>query len=168
MNAQQTRRALLALTLPTLLAVSACDVETATFMVGTLERDRIELKVESNEPIVGIHVSDGQAVAVGDLVLSQDPTRAQARLAQAASARDAALSEQVAARAEQEALAKAHGAAVLAGQDARRDLGNLVRQAYTSGPSEWTLIASFLDADGPADALRRASLSTLLAALHPK
>lgn len=89
--------------------------------------------------------------------------RAQARLAQAASAREAALSEQVAARAEQEALAKAHGAAVLAGQDARRDLGNLVRQAYTSGPSEWTLIASFLDADGPTDALRRASLSTLLA-----
>ena len=43
MNAQQTRRALLALTLPTLLAVSACDVETTTFMVGTLERDRIEL-----------------------------------------------------------------------------------------------------------------------------
>jgi HlyD family secretion protein len=90
MNAQQTRRALLALTLPTLLAVSACDVETTTFMVGTLERDRIELKVESNEPIVGIHVSDGQAVAAGDLVLSQDPTRAQARLAQLAGQRDQA------------------------------------------------------------------------------
>lgn len=85
MNALQPRRLMLAVTLPTLLAVTACDREAATFMVGTLERDRIELKVESNEPIIDIHVSDGQAVAAGDPVLTQDPARAQARLSQLAS-----------------------------------------------------------------------------------
>ena len=64
------------------LALSACDREPETFMVGTLERDRIEVKVESSEPIVAIHVRDGQAVVPGDPVLSQDPARAEARLAQ--------------------------------------------------------------------------------------
>ena len=57
MKALQPRHALLAIALPTLLTLSACDLETTKFMVGTLERDRIELKVESNEPIVEIHVS---------------------------------------------------------------------------------------------------------------
>jgi len=90
MRALQLRRALLAIMLPTLLAVSACDLETTTFMVGTLERDRIELKVESDEPIVGIHVRDGQAVEAGDPVLTQDPTRAEARLAQVVGQRDQA------------------------------------------------------------------------------
>jgi HlyD family secretion protein len=80
----------MAITFPTLLTLSACDLESTTFMVGTLERDRIELKVESNEPIVEIHVSDGQAVAVGDPVLTQDPTRARARLAQVTGQRDQA------------------------------------------------------------------------------
>jgi HlyD family secretion protein len=51
-------------------------------MVGTLERDRIELKVESDEPILSIHVQDGQRVAAGELVLVQDPARARARLGQ--------------------------------------------------------------------------------------
>ena len=75
------------------LLLAACDREPETFMVGTLERNRIELKVESNEPIVAIHVRDGQAVVPGDPVLSQDPARAQDRLAQLAGQRD-----QVAAR----------------------------------------------------------------------
>ena len=69
------------------LALAACDRQQATYMVGTLERDRVELKVESNEPIVDIHVSDGQKVAAGDPVLTQDPARAQARLAQSTSLR---------------------------------------------------------------------------------
>jgi len=64
------------------IGLSACDRTEVTYMVGTLERDRIELKVESSEPIVAIHVQDGQAVAAGDPVLEQDPERATARLAQ--------------------------------------------------------------------------------------
>lgn len=67
--------------------LAACDREQATYMVGTLERDRIELCVESSEPITSIHVQDGQRVAAGDLVLVQDPSRAGARLAQLESQR---------------------------------------------------------------------------------
>ncbi len=70
------------LTIMPFIGLSACDRTEVTYMVGTLERDRIELKVESSEPIVAIHVQDGQAVAVGDPVLEQDPERATARLAQ--------------------------------------------------------------------------------------
>ena len=63
------------------LLLTACDQAETTYMVGTLERDRVELKVESNEPIVSILVADGQAVRPGDLVLAQDPARPEAQLA---------------------------------------------------------------------------------------
>lgn len=65
-----------------ILVMSGCQTDEVTTMVGTLERDRVELKVESNEPIVEIAVSDGQAVEPGDLVLRQASTRAEARVAQ--------------------------------------------------------------------------------------
>lgn len=65
-----------------MIGLNACDRTEITYMVGTLERDRIELKVESSEPIIAIHAQDGQAVAAGDPVLEQDPERAAARLAQ--------------------------------------------------------------------------------------
>lgn len=87
MNAPKSSALLLALGA---LLLTACDREPETFMVGTLERDRIELKVESSEPIVAIHVRDGQSVVPGDPVLTQDPARAQDRLAQVSSQRDQA------------------------------------------------------------------------------
>ena len=71
-------------------SLGACDRSETTYMVGTLERDRVELKVESNEPIRSIHVQDGQEVAVGDLVLGQDSERAEASLAQLSALRDQA------------------------------------------------------------------------------
>jgi HlyD family secretion protein len=64
------------------LLLTGCDRTETTYMVGTLERDRIDVVVESNEPIVSIAVADGQAVTAGDLILEQDPARAEARLAQ--------------------------------------------------------------------------------------
>lgn len=70
------------------LLTSGCSPGEVTYMVGTLERDRIELKVESNEPILSIHVSDGQYVDAGDLVSVQDPARARARLGQMIGLRD--------------------------------------------------------------------------------
>lgn len=72
------------------LLLQGCEGGEETYMVGTLERDRIELKVENNEPIRSIHVEDGQSVAAGDLVLVQDSARAEARLAQLESQRDQA------------------------------------------------------------------------------
>ena len=73
--------------------IISCAEKAADTMVGTLERDRIELKVESNEPIVSINVEDGDYVEAGSLVLVQDPARNQARWDQ-----QAALRNQAAAR----------------------------------------------------------------------
>jgi HlyD family secretion protein len=70
--------------------LSGCDGVDEPRMVGTLERDRVEIKVENNEPIRAIHVRDGQAVSAGTLILEQDPQRAQALLARATGQRDQA------------------------------------------------------------------------------
>jgi HlyD family secretion protein len=74
----------------TLLTLAGCGDGEDGHMVGTLERDRIELVVESNEPILEIRVADGERVAEGDVVLVQDPTRHAARLAQQVALRDQA------------------------------------------------------------------------------
>jgi HlyD family secretion protein len=77
---------LLALT----LLLTACPGPQGTQLVGTLERDRIEIKVESSEPILSRHVLDGQAVRSGDLLMRQDPARLRGRLDQALAQRDRA------------------------------------------------------------------------------
>jgi len=76
--------------LPLLFTLAACDREETTYMVGTLERDRIDVVVESNEPIISIQARDGQEVQAGDPILEQDPERAAARLAQQVGLRDQA------------------------------------------------------------------------------
>ena len=58
-----------------LSVLTACNNADETFMVGTLERDRVVVSVESNEPIIAIHVVDGQMMNAGDLILEQDPAR---------------------------------------------------------------------------------------------
>jgi HlyD family secretion protein len=70
--------------------LAACNNNEETFMVGTLERDRVEVSVESNEPIVAIHVQDGQMLSAGDLILEQDPARLEKNLARQVSLRDQA------------------------------------------------------------------------------
>ena len=72
-----------------LLTLAGCENTEKTYMVGTLERDRVEISVESNEPIIAIHVEDGQMMQAGDLILEQDPARLENLLAQ-----QVALSEQ--------------------------------------------------------------------------
>ena len=71
-----------------LLTLIACNNSDDSFMVGTLERDRVEVTVESNEPIVAIHVQDGQILKTGDLILEQDPARLERILAQQLALRD--------------------------------------------------------------------------------
>jgi len=71
-----------------LVTLTACNNSDETFMVGTLERDRIEVSVESNEPIIAIHVQDGQMLKTGDLILEQDPVRLEKMLAQQTALRD--------------------------------------------------------------------------------
>lgn len=75
------------------LGLAACNVDDQTYMVGTLERDRVEVSVESNEPIIAIHVNDGQMVETGQLILEQDPVRLENVLA-----RQTALKDQATAR----------------------------------------------------------------------
>ena len=71
-----------------LLVLSACNNSEDTFMVGTLERDRVEVTVENFEPIIAIHVQDGQMLETGDLILEQDPARLERVLAQQVALRD--------------------------------------------------------------------------------
>jgi HlyD family secretion protein len=52
-------------------------------LVGTLERDRIEIVAEASEPIVAIEVREGQHVTAGDVLLRQETEVAAARSAQA-------------------------------------------------------------------------------------
>jgi HlyD family secretion protein len=52
-------------------------------LVGTLERDRIEIVAEASEPIVSIEVREGQHVAAGDILMRQETDVANARGAQA-------------------------------------------------------------------------------------
>ena len=75
------------------VTLGACGNEEMTFMVGTLERDRIEVTVESNEPIVAMHVTDGQPIRAGDLILEQDPARLQKIFAQQKALRDQAAAK---------------------------------------------------------------------------
>ncbi|MGD8385040.1 MAG: HlyD family efflux transporter periplasmic adaptor subunit [Lysobacterales bacterium] len=76
-----------------LMVLSACNTTEKTYMLGTLERDRVEVSTESNEPIINIAVSDGQMLKKGDLILEQDPSRLEDVLAQ-----QTALHDQAAAR----------------------------------------------------------------------
>lgn len=80
------------MTLMTLAAttflLAACSEDAPERLVGTLERDRVELAVERNEPIVDIPVEDGETVTAGTVLLRQDTTRQAGLLAEARARRD--------------------------------------------------------------------------------
>lgn len=94
-------------------------------LLGTLERDRIELVAEAREPIVEIAVREGDVVAAGATLLKLDATAADARLAESRAAAQQAerrLAELTAgARREtvREARAVAEGAAARALAESR-------------------------------------------------
>ena len=71
-------------------ALSACGDSYDGQILGTLERDRLELIAESNEPIVEIAVREGDAVPAGATLLRQELGSMQARLDQAIAARTVA------------------------------------------------------------------------------
>jgi len=72
------------------LVVGACTNEEADVLVGTLERDRLELTAEANEPIVAIEVKEGDVVTAGAALLRLNSQTAQARLDQARAAANVA------------------------------------------------------------------------------
>ena len=75
------------------LSLAACSDRSALPLVGTLERDRMELVAEAQEPIVQVAVHEGDRVKAGDLILQLDPSEVAAQVAQAQSARDQAAAK---------------------------------------------------------------------------
>ena len=76
------KRWLALLTVAPLLA--GCEVTDSPFpLVGTLERDRIEIPAQAWEVLVEIPVREGDHVEPGQVLARQDPTRLDARVAQA-------------------------------------------------------------------------------------
>jgi HlyD family secretion protein len=66
-----------------LAMLASCSGDADPALVGTLERDRIEIVAEASEPIVSIEVREGQHVAAGDILMRQETDVAKARGAQA-------------------------------------------------------------------------------------
>jgi HlyD family secretion protein len=64
------------------LLLAGCLGNSEDQMVGTLERDRLEIKTESAELITKIHVAEGQKVVAGAVIAEQDQRRLQAMLEQ--------------------------------------------------------------------------------------
>ncbi len=71
------------------LATAACGGDNGA-LLGTLERDRVELVAEAQEPIIEVAVREGDAVTQGQLLLRLDPAAANAQFAQARAAADQA------------------------------------------------------------------------------
>jgi HlyD family secretion protein len=77
----------LAATLAAILALAGCSTdENPNRVVGELTSDRYELTAEVGEPIIAIEVAEGEVVTAGQVLLSQDDTRARARLAESTAA----------------------------------------------------------------------------------
>ncbi len=67
--------------------LGACDAsDEARRVVGELASDRLEITAEFSEPIVEIVTAEGAAVSKGQVLVRQDTSRAEARLAEVESA----------------------------------------------------------------------------------
>jgi HlyD family secretion protein len=68
----------------TLTLLAACDAQDANQrIVGQLESDRIEITAEVAEPIIERPVIEGQSVTAGTLLIRQDTSRIESRIAEA-------------------------------------------------------------------------------------
>ena len=84
------RRPSLLIVVLALVAVTGCENAGTPVAVGTLERDRIELRAEQQEPILEILVVEGDEVGRGDVLARLDARRTRARLEATNAARDVA------------------------------------------------------------------------------
>jgi HlyD family secretion protein len=74
--------------LAVLCGFAACSRDPAAIpAVGTLERDRIELTAEANEPITELAAREGDLVTAGQLILQLEPSRLAAQVARAQASR---------------------------------------------------------------------------------
>ena len=82
MNIQTYRPALTVVGLAAFLSACAPDSDKQR-IVGQMESDRVEITAEFSEPIVERAIEEGASVAAGDLLIRQDLSRIDARIAQA-------------------------------------------------------------------------------------
>ncbi len=90
MSASSTVRPAHASLLVLALTLAACSREPSLQVLGTVERDRLELIAESDERIVEVPVREGDRVAAGALLVRQEAGTAEPRIAQARWAKVAA------------------------------------------------------------------------------
>ena len=152
------------------LALAACDAPTdEDRIVGELASDRIELTAEVAEPITEILVAEGEAVSAGQILMRQDASRADARLAEAEAAMgqaQARLDELVRGpRSEQISAARANVEGTKDELAFRRSDYARVQEIFDKKLASDELLdraKAALDAAQSNDKLRRAQLQELL------
>jgi HlyD family secretion protein len=112
-----------------ILVLGGCSRSNDAPLVGTLERDRIEIVAEESEPIVSLDVREGDQVTIGQILMKQDTDVASARFAQA----DAQVAEarhrleELRKGARSETIAEARARLEAARATAERDVRELAR-----------------------------------------
>jgi HlyD family secretion protein len=161
----------LAATLAAILALAGCSTdENPNRVVGELTSDRYELTAEVGEPIIAIEVAEGEVVTAGQVLLSQDDTRARARLAES----NAALAQQQARldelvrgpRSEQIAAGRANVEGATQELEFRQNDMKRIEEIYARGLASPDLLdraSAALDAAQAGLKLRLAQLEELLA-----
>jgi HlyD family secretion protein len=98
-------------------------------LVGTLERDRIEIVAEESEPIVSLDVREGDRVTLGQVLMKQDVGIATARFAQSDAQVEEAKHrlEELQKGARRETIAEARARLEAARSTAERDIRELAR-----------------------------------------
>jgi HlyD family secretion protein len=118
----------LSIVVPLVLAACTRDSSEAP-LVGTLERDRIEIVAEESEPILSLDVREGDRVTLGQVLMKQDTGVASARFAQA----DAQVAEakhrltELERGARKETIAEARARLEAARSSAERDVREFAR-----------------------------------------
>ncbi len=74
-----------------LVLLAGCDRDDLDYAVGTVERYRIDLAADSGEPVMALHVLEGDSVEPGMVLLEQDPGKLEVALARARSEETLAL-----------------------------------------------------------------------------
>ncbi|MEJ2581999.1 MAG: HlyD family efflux transporter periplasmic adaptor subunit [Acidobacteriota bacterium] len=151
-----------------MLAIAAmvgCSDGTPPLAVGTLERHRIELRAERQEPVTVLAATAGESVQAGDLVVELDSRRITAQLDQARASRNLAAARlaEVVRGARQEEIDRARAQLSEAEAtliDARSDLER-VRNLVAQGVEPQSVLDSAEAAFAAATARRDAAHAAL-------
>ncbi|MGB5688901.1 MAG: HlyD family efflux transporter periplasmic adaptor subunit [Woeseiaceae bacterium] len=157
--------------LAAVFALAGCSSdEDPSRVVGELTSDRYELTAEVSEPVTSIDVAEGEWVTAGQVLLSQDDTRARARLAEATAAlaqQQARLDELLRGpRAEQIAAARANVEGATQELEFRQTEIKRIEEVHARGlasPDMLDRAAAALDAAQASLKLRLAQLEEMLA-----